>query len=448
MIAPQSRLIAWAGVVLFSLAALAAMEPRVALVGAAMVLVVALIALLDAIRGLRRLDGVQATLPDVVRLAKGRQGELRILVARDPHAVSRVTRLRLGLAFPPEISSPHADIVTTLPKDATQAVVLWPCTASIRGNFHLFNVYLETHSPLGLWAVRKTAVTRSELRVYPNLLPEQRHLAALFLNRGLMGIHAHRQIGKGREFEKLREYGPGDNYEDIHWKTTAKRGHPITKVFQIERTQEVYAVIDASRLSSRVVADANGGATTQLERFVTAAMVLGLVAEKQGDRFGVVSFDDRVRAFVRARNGRPHYGACRDALYAVEPAMVNPDFGEACALIRTRLQRRALLVFLTNLDDPVLAEDFSRHLDVLAPHHIVLVNMINLPGVAPLFADANVFETDDLYHRLAGHLQWQKLRELERTLKRRGVAITLLDNERMCSELVSQYINVKRRQLL
>src|SRR5204863_1117351 len=92
---------------------------------------------------------------------------------------------------------------------------------------------------------------RSEIRVYPNLLNERKNLAALFLHRGSFGMHAQRQIGKGRDFEKLREYIPGDSYDEVHWKATAKRGRPVTKIFQIERTQEVYVIIDASRLSAR-----------------------------------------------------------------------------------------------------------------------------------------------------------------------------------------------------
>src|SRR5258708_1628120 len=71
------------------------------------------------------------------------------------------------------------------------------------------------------------------------------------LRRGSEGMRALRQIGRGREFEKLREYVPGDGFDEIHWKATARHGHPITKVFQVERTQEVYVVIDSSRLAGR-----------------------------------------------------------------------------------------------------------------------------------------------------------------------------------------------------
>src|SRR5213075_2821695 len=152
-------------------------------------------------------------------------------------------------------------------------------------------------------------------------------LAALFLNRGLFGFHAQRQVGKGREFEKLREYVPGDGYDEIHWKATARRGHPITKVFQIERTQEVYIVVDASRLSGRPALSAGRDAepsdpleprgATILDRFLASALILGQAAEHQGDLFGVVAFADQVQTFLRARNGREHYSACREALFTL-----------------------------------------------------------------------------------------------------------------------------------
>lgn len=432
---------------LFGVAGLFAAAPETAVLLAGIAAAFVLVAACDALWGLRSMQSVRAMLPDSVRLTRRREGEIRISLMQDEDLRGPV-RLRLGLAFPAGLISSCETLAVHLPPQGPSVVALWPCVGERRGKYRIENVYVESASPLGLWAARKTCPGSTEVRVYPNLATEQRHLAGLFLNRGMYGVHARRQVGKGKEFEKLREYVAGDNYEDIHWKSTAKRGHPVTKVFQIERTQEVYVVLDASRLSSRLVSSGNGDVVSQLDRFVTAALVLGLVAEKQGDLFGVIAFDERVRAFVRARGGKGHYGACREALYTLEPALTNPDFGEAFSFMRTRLRRRALLVFLTNLDDPVLSEAFTHHLEVLAPYHLLLVNMLGLPGVAPLFSRADVRETDDLYRRLAGHLQWQKLREVKGTLARRGVSMAIVENEKMCSELVSQYLNVKRRQLL
>jgi uncharacterized protein (DUF58 family) len=176
--------------------------------------------------------------------------------------------------------------------------------------------------------------------------------------------------------------------------------------------------------------------------------MLGLAAEKQGDLFGLITFTDKVQKFVRAKNGKAHYSTCRDSLFTLQPQIVSPDFDELCTFIRLRLRRRTMLFFLTSLDDPVLAESFVRNLDLIRRQHLVLVNMIQPPGVEPVFTNPNVATVDQLYQHLGGHLQWTKLRELERVLKRRGVQFSLLGNERLSTELVSQYLNVKRRQLL
>jgi uncharacterized protein (DUF58 family) len=268
-------------------------------------------------------------------------------------------------------------------------------------------------------------------------------------------------VGRGRDFEKLREYIPGDSFDEIHWKATAKRGRPVTKIFQIERTQEVYVVIDASRLTARnagaraVAAprSVSAGSTapeaeTVLERFITAALVLGLAAEQQGDLFGLLTFSNQVQKFIRARNGRAHYNACRDALYTLQPQVVTPDYDEVCTFIRLRVRRRALIIFLTPLDDPVLAEAFVRNIDLIRRQHLVLVNMIQPPGLAPVFTNPNVTSLDELYQHLGGHLLWDNLRQLDKNLQRRGVHFSLLQNERLSAEIVSQYLNIKQRQLL
>lgn len=436
MIAPRNRLLFWFAVVALPFSALAAVYPPAW--WAALGLMAALLAVVLADMILTRgvLAGIRLELPPVARLSQDREGKLEVRV-QNPGQNSRT--LRLALEMPETFESSHDELLVTLPADSQWSRLTWACRPLRRGNFRLTAAYVEGKSPLGFWSRRTRLPVSSELRVYPNMRNEQKNLGLLFLNRGTFGIHAQRQLGKGREFEKLREYVPGDGYEDIHWKATARRGHPITKVFQIERTQEIYLVLDASRLSAR---------ENVLERFLTAALVVGAVAEQQGDLFGLLAFSDRVDHFVRARTGKTHYSACRDAIYALEPRPVNPDYDEVCSFIRLRLRRRALILFLTALDDPVLAESFVRNISLVSRQHLVLVNMAEPSGMAPLFSRPEITTQDDLYDRLGGHLRWHSLQELNKVLQRRGVAFSVLAKEQLTAQLVSQYLNVKRRQLL
>ena len=485
MIVPRSQLLIWVALIVLPFSLLGAVVSSTALFSFIFILALVIVALLDAILAYGSLDGISVELPEVVRLTKDSEGKVELQVTNEN---MKKKRLRLGLAFPYEIRSQNEDFVIMLPQDVQNSRLLWPCTPLKRGLYHIDKCCLEGVSPLGFWAFRETVPVSTEMRVYPNLSNERNNLAALFLNRGGFGIHAQRQVGKGREFEKLREYIPGDSYDEIHWKATAKRRHPITKVFQIERTQEVYVVIDVSRLSARMtfthpqplpggehapLHPPQGGnepslhpsrgethpwpfpggeseviRTSHLERFITAALVMGLAAQKQGDLFGIVTFSDQVQGFVRAKSGKAHYSTCRDTLYTLQPKSVNPDFDELCTFLRLRLRRRALLVFLTNLDDPILAESFVKNMELINRQHLVLVNMLRPAAARPLFSNQEVSSVDDLYYELGGHMLWHDLRELGQVLHHRGIHFSLLDNEKMCVELVSQYVNVKRRQLL
>ncbi len=460
MIIPRTRLLVWFAIIVVPFATLAGVVPGIAAVSFAAIALFALTAVADACLTAGILHGVSLELTPLLRATQERPFSITVRL-RNPR--QRPRRLRLALAFPPELQPSVDEITVDLPAESEWSTFEWICSAAKRGKFQIASARIETASPLGFWSYWKTASVSSELRIYPNLARERKNLAALFLNRGAFGIHAQRQIGRGRDFEKLREYIPGDSFEDVHWKATAKRGRPVTKVFQIERTQEVYVIIDASRLSGRTVeggksrfenrniappSDLNSQSSTILERFITAALVLGLAAEKQGDHFGLVTFNDKIETFIRARNGKAHYHACRDALYTLQARDVTPDFDELSRFIRLRLRRRALLLFLTSLDDPVSAESFVRNMDLLCRQHLVLVNMLQPPGVRPVFSDDRVTTANELYGDLAGHIRWHGLRELEKILQRRGVRLSLLQSERLAVDLVSQYVNVKQRQVL
>ncbi|HTV39762.1 MAG TPA: DUF58 domain-containing protein [Candidatus Sulfotelmatobacter sp.] len=453
MIVPRSRLLFWTALVILPCAFIAGVSISPVMSTAALALIGALVlfAIIDALVARKNLAGISVALPPVARMSKDRPANLLLRIR---NAQQRRQLVRVGVPWPREITAATDETDALLPDQSEWSQLSWLCTPLKRGNYKLQHVYVEGESPFGLWAARKPVPVQSEIRVYPNLMDDRRTLSALFLNRGQFGLHAQRQVGKGRDFEKLREYIPGDGYDEIHWKATARRGKPITKLFQIERTQEVYVIVDGSRLSARPASESNGsgaadaGVAPALERFVTAALVLGLAAEQQGDLFGLMAFGDKVDKFVRAKNGQAHYNACRDALYTMEPRTVTPDFDELCTFIRLRLRRRALLIFLTALDDPAISESFVRSMRLIQRQHLVLVNMLQPPGVRPLFSSSAATGIDDIYQDLGGHLRWQKLRELQKILRRMGVQFSLVKNERLSAELVSQYLSVKQRQLL
>jgi uncharacterized protein (DUF58 family) len=409
MIVPAQRAVWSAVAVLLPALTLAGFEPRLMPLSAVVVAVWLIALVVDAVQGRERADSVEVRLPQFLRLTKDVPATLPVTITRKTFTTARV---RLALPLPEGIESELKLQTVDAP------------------------AHLEVPSPWGLWHVRQSRAIDFTFRVYPNL--RDRSTASLFL-RTAPGLRMRRQVGKGREFDNLRHYVPGDSFEDIHWKATARRAFPVVKLYRVEHAQEVYAVIDSSRLSAR---------EGILESYVDAALHLAIVAERQGDRFGLATFSDRTHRFVRARGGLEHFRLCREAIYNLRAERVSPNFREVFTTLQLNLRHRSLIVFFTSLDDALLAETFEHEVPLLARRHLVLVNVTSAHGVKPLFTGEPAANIDDLYAGLAGQILWNRMRTLEIALQRRGVQLSMVAPGTIKDRVASEYLEVKRRQAL
>ena len=429
---PSARML-WLVAAFFSAAAAAGILPVLRPAAFLLGILVVVAALTDAAVSRNRLDNVRASMPGRLRLYKDRQAEIALRC----EAERALPKLRVGLAFPAGIETEHDTKETAASDGAT--TIQWKVTPHRRGQFTFSHAFLECRSRAGLWDVRRASPLGATVHVFPNMQGRDELLA---IRRQSAGGHARRQLGRGREFEHLREYVPGDDLNEIDWKATARRGKPITRVFQVERTQEIYAVLDASRLTGR-----SAGSETRLERYIQAALALGFVAQRHGDGFGVVAFSDRVLAFVRAGRRGAQSALCRRELYRLEPAMVAPDFEDIAAQLRVQLRSRALLLFLTDLDEASTAESFANGARLLVRKHLLAAVTIRPSGTEPLFTH-EAESINDVYRKIGGHLRWKALKETERNLRRIGVQFRLAGEATVSRELAGLYDEIKQRQLL
>ena len=401
----------------------------------------------DLANSSRQWDGVRANVPKRFRLSRQRRGDFVFqLEWQRPRAMT----CRAAVAFPEVVRCLEPEFLVVAEGDEKKISICLPCLAVKRGLRQIEFVCLETASRFGFWRIQTRLPAKCEVQVFPDVLAERKQLDALFVRGERLGEHSLRQLGKGRDFEKLREYVPGDGYEDIHWKATAKRSKPITKVYQLERTQDIYVVLDASRLSGRPcpVRSPGEGQTSYLEKNLAVGLMLAQLAERQGDRFGFFTYSDRVRHFLRAASGRAHFNACRDALYPLETSDATPDFRELLAGIRLRLNRRSLLLFLVSLDEALLMESFLENVDLIRRQHLAAVIAIRPRLVRPLFGNEAVSSVDEIYGELAGHEKWDALVLFQRRLKSRGVDFLMPEADQLGIEVVNQYLSVKKRQIL
>ncbi len=120
------------------------------------------------------------------------------------------------------------------------------------------------------------------------LLGLRRHGAAM---RGLLALDAQRREGprapasrsQGMDYAESRPYTAGDDVRRIDWRVTARTGRAHTKLYELERGNDVYCIVD-QRAPMRF------GTRAAFKSVVAAdiAALAGWAAAEGGDRFGAL----------------------------------------------------------------------------------------------------------------------------------------------------------------
>jgi uncharacterized protein (DUF58 family) len=157
-------------------------------------------------------------------------------------------------------------------------------TASRRGVFRLEGVVLATSFPFGLFSKERDLVLPGRLVIWPRAdrLVRVPRPGGTRGARWSAGSSAAPVTQRG-EYRSLREYRPGDDPRDIHWRSTASRGGLITREYDRAAVDEYWIVLDT-------LAPDEDAAEAAVE--LAASLVAAAVA--RGDRFGLAAGPVRV----------------------------------------------------------------------------------------------------------------------------------------------------------
>ena len=183
---------------------------------------------------------------------------------------------------------------------------------------------------LGLIIRQARFAAAADVKVYPNLLDIRKY--ELLVRKGQlqeMGLRHTRVLGSGTEFERLREYQLDDEFRRIDWKAMARRGKPITREFETERSQNVVCVLDIGRLMRSPVQDASGQSLAKVDYAVNAVLMLSYVAGLRGDKVGLLAFADQVTHYLAPKLGKGQFYRMLALLYAIESQPVESDYTKA-----------------------------------------------------------------------------------------------------------------------
>jgi uncharacterized protein (DUF58 family) len=320
---------------------------------------------------------------------------------------------------------------------------------SERGDVRLGRLFLRYQSKLAFAERRAAAAISQTVRVLPDLQQARQHALYLIRSRQVeMERRRRRQRGHGREFESLRDYRQGDDLRDICWTATARRHQLTTRVFEIERSQPVWIVLDAGRLLRAEIQEERGALRlSKLDYAVNAALSLAQVATQCGDRVGLLAYGRSIQHNVATGRGPLHLRAIVDCLAQVHGEASEADHSRAARVLLTEQSRRSLVVWITDFSETPTTPEVIEYAMQMTHRHLVVFCAINQPDLTALAQTTP--ETPQEMYRHAAALEIAHRRDLLlRGLRHRGVFAFELVPGLLASSLVNQYLDIKERNLL
>jgi uncharacterized protein (DUF58 family) len=350
---------------------------------------------------------------------------------------------RIKDEYPPEmVLKGRREARVRIPAQQSVALV-YSLTPPRRGIFEFGRTAVRFVSRFRLVWCEIAMGAPSSVKVYPNVRrareAELKALGAQSL------VAAHRRAvwrGEGRDFESLREYVPGDELRHVSWTATARRGRLTTRQYQIERDQTVLVVLDAGRLMTARIEE-----ETKFDSAIHAALALMSAAERGGDMAGLAVFGRRIRAFVPPAKGRERTDAVLEALYAIEPELIEPSYTRAFEYIAANCKRRALVCILTDLVDDEGSRELLQALRILRPRHLPLVVTISDRDLRAAVRETPESARQLFVQSVAEEIMHQREAALRLVESQGGLALDVTTAV-LVPKLLETYIRVKERGML
>lgn len=311
-----------------------------------------------------------------------------------------------------------------------------------RGAHSFGAVVLRVQGEHGLVQRQLALAVANTAKVYPHFRgADQYHLMAQIDQREEVVRRPRPFKAAGTAFESLRPYIAGEDPRNIDWKATARRGMPVSRNKQVEKGQQLAILLDSGRLMAETV-----GEHSKLEHALKATVMLSYVVQQRGDALAVASFSNRIESFLPTVRGPSLLPRVLESLYAVQVRSVESDYWQAIAQVMTLLNRRSLVILLTDVLDASASAGLINNLSRAAEKHLVLCVVLTEPAVGAI-ARSIPGTVEDTYRKAAACDQLRRRRMALESMRSRGILVLETDPAHLSTHLVKRYLEIRQANL-
>lgn len=312
-----------------------------------------------------------------------------------------------------------------------------------RGEYGFGRIRVFASTALGFVARRYTCGEPEMIKVYPSYLMLHRYeLLAMSNNLTEFGIKKIRRAGHQTEFEQIKEYVKGDDYRTINWKASARRNTLMVNIYQDERSQRIYNVVDKGRMMQQAFRG-----MTLLDYAINASLVLSYVAIRKEDKAGLVTFNEHFDTFLPASRQNGQMQMLLEGLYKQQTTFGETDFSSLCVHLGKLVNKRSFLILYTNFDSLGGMHRQLPYLQQLARQHRLLVVFFEDAELKKFIATPPQ-HTEGYYQQVIAEKFAFEKRLIVSTLKQYGIYSLLTTPENLSIDVINKYLEMKNRQLL
>jgi len=311
-----------------------------------------------------------------------------------------------------------------------------------RGEADLIALWARWQGPLGLARKQIKQDLSLKVPILPNSRWVKQEAVRLYTRDADFGIKQQRHKGDGSEFDALREFAAGMDRRAIDWKQSARHRNLLAKEFRTERNHNIVFAFDTGRLMSEPL-----DGVPKLDRAINAALLLAFVSLRAGDRTALYGFDAQPVLSSHLLHGTAAFTQAQALASTLDYSANDANYTLALTDLSGKLKRRSLIILFTDFVDTVSSELMLETLARLTKRHVVLFATFKDAALEGLL-EAPPETPEDISRAVVADTLLDERKLVFRRLQRLGVQIIETTPDRFGSKLVSQYLDIKARDLL